>query len=94
MTKRKFDSQSSGLAGTGLSLGDDILALDDGHDSTLLDGGGSLETVRGSSKMSDHALQTKRGGEILSAVARRRIAQKETRKRTRTVRIQERWSAI
>lgn len=37
-------SQSGGLAGTGLSLGDDVLALDDGHDSTLLDGRGAFET--------------------------------------------------
>lgn len=48
--------QSSGLAGTGLSLGDDILALDDGHDSTLLDGGGSLETGLQRTE-SDHPVQ-------------------------------------
>ncbi|KAI6772526.1 hypothetical protein HG530_003484 [Fusarium avenaceum] len=39
------DGESSGLSSTGLSLGNDIVALDDGHDGTLLDGGGTLETV-------------------------------------------------
>lgn len=38
-------SQSSGLAGTGLGLGDDVSAFDDGHDSTLLDSRWLLETV-------------------------------------------------
>ncbi|KAI7165319.1 ATP-dependent RNA helicase [Hortaea werneckii] len=39
------DRESSGLAGTGLSLSDHIVALDDGHDRTLLNRGWALETV-------------------------------------------------
>jgi hypothetical protein len=39
------DGESGGLSSTGLSLGNDIVALDDGHDGTLLDSGGTLETV-------------------------------------------------
>ena len=39
------DAQSGSLAGTGLGLGDDVTALYDGHDGTLLDGRRSLETV-------------------------------------------------
>jgi hypothetical protein len=39
------DRESGGLSGTGLSLGDTVTSSDDGHDSSLLDGRGSLETV-------------------------------------------------
>lgn len=39
------DREGGGLSGTRLSLGDTVSAGDDGHDSSLLDGGGSLETV-------------------------------------------------
>jgi hypothetical protein len=39
------DGEGSRLTGTGLGLGDDIVALDDGHDGALLDSGGALETV-------------------------------------------------
>jgi hypothetical protein len=39
------DGEGSGLSSTRLSLGDDIVALDDGQDSTLLDSRGALETV-------------------------------------------------
>ena len=34
-----------GLAGSGLGLGDDVAAADDGEDGALLDGGGLLEAV-------------------------------------------------
>ena len=39
------DGEGGGFTGTGLSLGDDIVSFDDGHDSSLLNGGRSLETV-------------------------------------------------
>ncbi|KAI7360151.1 ATP-dependent RNA helicase [Hortaea werneckii] len=39
------DSEGSGLAGTRLGLSDHIVALDDGHDRTLLNRGWALETV-------------------------------------------------
>ena len=39
------DGEGSGLSSTGLGLSNDIVALDDGHDSTLLDSRGALETV-------------------------------------------------
>lgn len=39
------DGESSGLSGTRLSLGDNVPTSDDGHDSSLLNGRGSLETV-------------------------------------------------
>lgn len=39
------DGEGSGLASTGLGLSNDIMSLDNGHDSTLLDGRGSLKTV-------------------------------------------------
>jgi len=39
------DREGGGLSGTGLSLGDTVTSSDDGHDSSLLDGRGSLETV-------------------------------------------------
>lgn len=39
------NGEGGSLSGTGLSLGNDVVALDDGHDGTSLDGGGSLETV-------------------------------------------------
>jgi len=38
------DRESCGLSGTGLGLSDDIVALDDGDNGTLLDGGRTLET--------------------------------------------------
>jgi len=41
------DGEGRGLASTGLSLGDDIVTLDDGNDRTLLDGGGTLEARGG-----------------------------------------------
>lgn len=54
MVQKVIYLQSGGLSGTGLSLGDDILALDDGHDSSLLDGRRALETAQiGKSKKSD-----------------------------------------
>lgn len=34
-----------GLPGTGLSLGDDVTAIDNGNHSSLLDGGGLLEAI-------------------------------------------------
>ena len=37
------DGEGCGLASTGLGLGDDIVALDDGDDRALLDGGRTLE---------------------------------------------------
>lgn len=39
------DGEGSGLAGTRLSLSDGVSVLDDGNDSTLLDGRGLFETV-------------------------------------------------
>jgi hypothetical protein len=39
------DGEGGGLAGTGLGLSDNIVALDDGHDGALLDSRGALETV-------------------------------------------------
>lgn len=39
------DGEGGGLTGTGLSLGNAVSASDDGHNGSLLDGGGSLETV-------------------------------------------------
>ena len=39
------DGESGRLASSGLSLSDDIVTLDNGHDSTLLNGRGSLKTV-------------------------------------------------
>ncbi|EPE06346.1 hypothetical protein F503_02474 [Ophiostoma piceae UAMH 11346] len=39
------DGEGGSLASTGLGLGNDIVALDDGHDGTLLDSRGTLETV-------------------------------------------------
>lgn len=39
------NGEGSSLASTGLGLGDDIVALDDGHNRTLLNGRGALETV-------------------------------------------------
>lgn len=39
------NGESSRLASTGLGLGDHIVTLDDGHDSTLLDSRRALETV-------------------------------------------------
>lgn len=39
------DGEGSRLASTGLGLSNDIVALDNGHDGTLLDGRGSLKTV-------------------------------------------------
>jgi hypothetical protein len=39
------DGESSGLASTGLSLSNNVVALDDGHDSALLNSRGALETV-------------------------------------------------
>jgi hypothetical protein len=44
-TLENRDGEGSGLAGTGLGLGDNVTASDDGHDSALLDSGGALETV-------------------------------------------------
>jgi len=38
------DGESCGFASTGLGLSDDIVALDDGDDRTLLDGGRTLKT--------------------------------------------------
>ena len=38
------DGEGCGFASTGLSLGDDIVTLNDRDDRTLLDGGGTLET--------------------------------------------------
>lgn len=38
------DREGGGLSGTGLSLGNDIVALDNGENGTLLDGRGTLET--------------------------------------------------
>ena len=38
------DGEGGGLAGTGLGLGDHIVALDDGDDGTSLNGRGALET--------------------------------------------------
>ncbi|GAO51261.1 hypothetical protein G7K_5367-t1 [Saitoella complicata NRRL Y-17804] len=40
------DGEGSGLTGTGLSLGDDIVTLEDGENGTLLNGRGTLETCR------------------------------------------------
>ena len=40
------DGESSGLPGTGLGLGDDIVPFDDGDDGALLDSGRTLETFR------------------------------------------------
>ena len=39
------DGEGGGLAGTGLRLGNHVVALDDGHDSALLDSRWTLETV-------------------------------------------------
>jgi hypothetical protein len=39
------DGERSRLASTRLGLGNDIVTLDDGHDSALLNGRGALETV-------------------------------------------------
>jgi hypothetical protein len=39
------DGEGSGLSSTGLGLSNDIVTLDNGHDSTLLDSRGTLETV-------------------------------------------------
>lgn len=39
------DGEGGGLAGTRLGLSDAITSSDDGHDSSLLDGRGSLETI-------------------------------------------------
>ena len=39
------DRESGRLASTRLGLGNDIVALDDGHDGALLDSRGALETV-------------------------------------------------
>jgi hypothetical protein len=39
------NGESSRLASTRLGLGNDIVALDDGHDGALLNSRGSLETV-------------------------------------------------
>lgn len=39
------NGESSRLASTGLGLGNDIVALDDGHDGTLLNSRGTLKTV-------------------------------------------------
>lgn len=39
------DGESGGLSGTGLSLSNNIVTLNDGHDSTLLDSRGALETI-------------------------------------------------
>ena len=41
------DGEGRGLASTGLSLSDDIVAFDDGDNCTLLDGGRALETREG-----------------------------------------------
>ena len=38
------NGERSGLASTRLGLRDDVVALDDGHDGTLLDSGGTLKT--------------------------------------------------
>lgn len=38
------DGEGGGLAGTGLGLGDDIVALDNGNDSTLLNSRRTLKT--------------------------------------------------
>lgn len=39
------EGNHGGLSGTGLGLGDDVTALNDGPDGALLDGGGFLEAV-------------------------------------------------
>lgn len=39
------DGEGGGLSSTGLGLGNYVVALDDGHDGTLLDSRGTLETV-------------------------------------------------
>lgn len=39
------DGESGSLSSTGLGLGNDVVALDNRHDSTLLDSRGTLETV-------------------------------------------------
>jgi hypothetical protein len=39
------DREGGGLAGTGLGLSNNIVALDDGHDGALLNSRGALETV-------------------------------------------------
>lgn len=39
------DGEGGSLASTGLSLGNDIVTLDNGHDSALLDSRGTLETI-------------------------------------------------
>lgn len=39
------DREGGGLSSTGLGLSNDIVTLDNGHDSTLLDSRGTLETV-------------------------------------------------
>lgn len=39
------DGESGSLSGTRLSLSNDIVALDNGHDSTLLNGRRALETI-------------------------------------------------
>ena len=39
------DGESSRLASSRLGLGNHIMALDDGHDGTLLNGRGALETI-------------------------------------------------
>ena len=39
------DGEGRGLAGSGLSLGDDVMALDAGHDGALLDSRRLLEAI-------------------------------------------------
>lgn len=44
-TLQDRDRESGSLAGTRLGLSDTVLASNDGHDGTRLDGRGALETV-------------------------------------------------
>jgi len=40
------DGEGGGLSSSGLSLSDNIVSSNDGHDSTLLNGGRTFETIR------------------------------------------------
>lgn len=52
------DGESGGFAGTGLSLGDDIVAFDNGNDGPLLNGGRPLETC----ECEEEIISVKKGG--------------------------------